>query len=116
MTDTAKIARFYNENVHAEHERLQVFKLEYRVSLHIILESIKHLGERFPGQKSLNILDLGGGTGRYGEYSVNHACMCPRWSLSTSDYKNPVDQYLKSFSRGAHKMWASSYSLRYIRI
>jgi hypothetical protein len=106
MTDTAKIARFYNENAHAEHERLQVFRLEYQVSLHIILESINRLGERFPGQKSLNILDLGGGTGRYGEHSDNYVCMYPRRPLPTRDHEHPVDQYLKASSCGAHTTWA----------
>jgi len=76
-TDTAKIARFYNENAQIEHERLQVFKLEYQISLHFILEALKELEERLPGQTSCSILDIGGGTGRYGECSTNNHDLHP---------------------------------------
>ncbi|KAG2416277.1 hypothetical protein HFD88_007492 [Aspergillus terreus] len=61
MTDTHRIATWYNENAALEHERLTSCRLEFSITWRIITQ---YLGQ--PGQdRKLEILDLGGGTGRY---------------------------------------------------
>jgi hypothetical protein len=65
MTDTGAVARWYNDNAEGEHSRLQLFGLEYAISLKGILSCIETL-QRDENDRKLEILDVGGGTGRYG--------------------------------------------------
>ncbi|OBT72184.1 hypothetical protein VF21_10535 [Pseudogymnoascus sp. 05NY08] len=61
MTDTARVAGWYNANADLEHNRLIDNRLEFAISLHIIQQSLSSLLPTGPKR----ILDLGGGTGRY---------------------------------------------------
>ncbi|KAL2863511.1 class I SAM-dependent methyltransferase [Aspergillus lucknowensis] len=58
MTETASVAKWYNENAALEHDRLIACRLEFSISWRIITQYLD-------GNKPLEILDLGGGTGRY---------------------------------------------------
>lgn len=62
MTDTATVAGWYNNNSNIEHNRLIDNRLEFAISLRVIQETLSYLGSSGPKR----ILDLGGGTGRYG--------------------------------------------------
>lgn len=64
MTDTATVAEWYDANAEGEHNRLQQFGLEYAISLTVISQCIARI-QQDKGLTSLEILDLGGGTGRY---------------------------------------------------
>lgn len=82
-TDTALTAQHYDINANDEHSRLMTFSLEYQISLRVILDCIGKLQvdrteteeeggkEEHEIDKTLKILDLGGGTGRYGKASVS---------------------------------------------
>ncbi|KFZ16636.1 hypothetical protein V501_02123 [Pseudogymnoascus sp. VKM F-4519 (FW-2642)] len=61
MTDTSTVAGWYNTNANLEHNRLITNRLEFAISLHTIQQSLSSLPPPEPKQ----ILDLGGGTGRY---------------------------------------------------
>jgi hypothetical protein len=54
------VASYYDANTSLEHSRLISNKLEYAITLETILSSLPKT------PKSLNIADIGGGTGRYG--------------------------------------------------
>lgn len=64
MTDTASVAAWYDANAEGEHGRLQQFGLEFAISLAAISQCIARI-QRDTGAANLEILDLGGGTGRY---------------------------------------------------
>ena len=64
MTDTASVAEWYDANTEGEHGRLQLFGLEYAISLRAISQCIARI-QREKGLTKLEILDVGGGTGRY---------------------------------------------------
>jgi ubiquinone/menaquinone biosynthesis C-methylase UbiE len=63
MTDTQKVATWYDQNAGQEHDRLSTCRLEFSISWRIITLHLEQLG----ANKTFKILDLGGGTGRYGE-------------------------------------------------
>ncbi|OBT99630.1 hypothetical protein VE01_02833 [Pseudogymnoascus verrucosus] len=62
MTSTSTVAGWYNANANLEHNRLITNRLEFAISLHIIQQSLSSLP---PTTGPKEILDLGGGTGRY---------------------------------------------------
>jgi ubiquinone/menaquinone biosynthesis C-methylase UbiE len=62
MTDTATVAKWYSANAGLEHSRLINNRLEFAISLRIIQQTLSFLQPTGPKK----ILDLGGGTGRYG--------------------------------------------------
>lgn len=62
MSDTSLVARWYNQNASLEHSRLIDNRLEYSVTMRVILDTIAV----FPAGQPLRIADIGGGTGRYG--------------------------------------------------
>jgi ubiquinone/menaquinone biosynthesis C-methylase UbiE len=62
MTDAHRIATWYDQNAALEHERLTSCRLEFSISWRIITQHLDQLGR----DRALEILDLGGGTGRYG--------------------------------------------------
>lgn len=62
---TSKIAAFYNDNSALEHARLEKNPIEYAVTWKYIERVVESL-ERVT-TKPLRILDIGGGTGRYGK-------------------------------------------------
>jgi hypothetical protein len=66
MTDTSAVASWYDQNADGEHKRLQNLHLEFAISLHVILQCVQTLQDQRP-QTKLQVLELGGGTGRYGE-------------------------------------------------
>lgn len=68
MTDTQVVAEWYNQNAALEHNRLNACRLEFSVSLRVIDQCVEQLRQR-DGQP-LRILDLGGGTGRYGKHML----------------------------------------------
>lgn len=74
MTDTGKVASWYDANVALEHDRLLNPRVEYSVTLRVILQCLDQLISQVEPQiddgKQMRILDLGGGTGRYGKYTV----------------------------------------------
>lgn len=55
-------AKWYDQNAETEHRRLMDNPLEFAISMRAIMETI----EKYPNPQNLEILDLGGGTGRYG--------------------------------------------------
>ncbi|KAL3492144.1 S-adenosyl-L-methionine-dependent methyltransferase [Aspergillus germanicus] len=61
MTDTQKVASWYDQNAGQEHDRLSTCRLEFSISWRVITLYLEQLG----ANKALEILDLGGGTGRY---------------------------------------------------
>ncbi|GIJ83047.1 hypothetical protein Asppvi_001564 [Aspergillus pseudoviridinutans] len=61
MTDVHQIATWYDQNAALEHERLTSCRLEFSITWRIITQYLDQLGRDRP----LEILDLGGGTGRY---------------------------------------------------
>ncbi|KAF7171814.1 hypothetical protein CNMCM5623_004145 [Aspergillus felis] len=61
MTDVHQIATWYDQNAALEHERLTSCRLEFSITRRIIAQYLDQLGRH----KALEILDLGGGTGRY---------------------------------------------------
>ncbi|RDW87863.1 hypothetical protein BP5796_03557 [Coleophoma crateriformis] len=63
MTDTSIVADWYDKNTDLEHTRLISCGLEFAVSLRIILQCIDQM--RRAGAEPKEVLDLGGGTGRY---------------------------------------------------
>ncbi|KAL3443139.1 S-adenosyl-L-methionine-dependent methyltransferase [Aspergillus insuetus] len=63
MTDTRKIATWYDQNAGLEHDRLNSCRLEFSISFRVITQYLDQVGTNKP----LEILDLGGGTGRYGK-------------------------------------------------
>lgn len=65
MTDTEVVAEWYNQNAALEHNRLNACRLEFSVSLRVIDQCLGQLRQR--RDQPLKILDLGGGTGRYGK-------------------------------------------------
>jgi hypothetical protein len=65
MTDTQIVADWYNQNVTVEHDRLKGRCLEFSISLRVIHQCVEQLAWRV--ERPLTILDLGGGTGRYGK-------------------------------------------------
>lgn len=74
MTDTAQNAKWYNENSALEHGRLLECRLEFAISLRVILDALDcgdEDGQQAEEKKAVKggkkVLDLGGGTGRYGE-------------------------------------------------
>ncbi|KAF7590977.1 hypothetical protein BBP40_002171 [Aspergillus hancockii] len=62
-TDTKIVAEWYNQNAALEHDRLNSCRLEFSVSMRVILRCLEQLERHV--QRPLAILDLGGGTGRY---------------------------------------------------
>jgi S-adenosylmethionine-dependent methyltransferase len=65
-TNTVLNGEFYNNNAQIEHTRLVQNPIEYEVTLHAIQRTLDMISET--GTKSCKILDLGGGTGRYGRF------------------------------------------------
>ncbi|KAL5365840.1 S-adenosyl-L-methionine-dependent methyltransferase [Aspergillus floccosus] len=61
MTDTSETATWYNQNAALEHERLASCPLEFSITWRIITQYLGQLGK----DNKLEVLDLGGGTGRY---------------------------------------------------
>ncbi|KAL2835871.1 S-adenosyl-L-methionine-dependent methyltransferase [Aspergillus pseudoustus] len=61
MTDTKRVAAWYDQFAGQEHDRLGNCRLEFSISWRVITQYLEQL---WTG-KSLHILDLGGGTGRY---------------------------------------------------
>ncbi|KAJ0423220.1 S-adenosyl-L-methionine-dependent methyltransferase [Aspergillus carlsbadensis] len=61
MTDTTKVATWYDQNAGLEHGRLKNCRLEFSISWRLITQYT----EKLRANKPLEILDLGGGTGRY---------------------------------------------------
>lgn len=72
MTDTAAVAAVYDSKPHQEHQRLTIFALEYTISMHAILDCTKKI-RSLQGINNLTVLDLGGGTGRYGNATTAEA-------------------------------------------
>jgi hypothetical protein len=67
-TNTKLNGEFCNTNAQLEHTRLIENQIEYRITLNAIQNSIDSFADR--GVGSCQILDLGGGTGRYSEISI----------------------------------------------
>lgn len=65
MTNPQGIMDWYNHNAALEHDRLNACSLEFSISMRVINQCLEQLGRRL--QRQLRILDLGGGTGRYGK-------------------------------------------------
>jgi predicted TPR repeat methyltransferase len=63
MTDIQRVATWYDQNAGQEHDRLNTCRLEFSISWRVITQCLDKLGAK----KAFEILDLGGGTGRYGE-------------------------------------------------
>ncbi|CEL03833.1 hypothetical protein ASPCAL04973 [Aspergillus calidoustus] len=61
MTDTKKVAIWYDQNARMEHDRLNNCRLEFSISWRVVTQCLSQLETNDP----LEILDLGGGTGRY---------------------------------------------------
>jgi ubiquinone/menaquinone biosynthesis C-methylase UbiE len=68
MTDTKKVATWYDQNATMEHDRLNNCRLEFSISWRVITQCLSQLETNDP----LEILDLGGGTGRYGKLLQYH--------------------------------------------
>lgn len=64
-TAANNVADWYNQNAELEDTRLESGRLEFAVTWHTIQELISKLK---PDKSSLNIADIGCGTGVYGEY------------------------------------------------
>lgn len=80
-TDTVTVQNFYATPATAEleHQRLlssRGGRLEFALSLRAILGCVDVLTTGAPTSKALEVLDLGGGTGRYCR-SCCHCCRLP---------------------------------------
>lgn len=64
MTETGLVGDWYNQHAALEHDRLHKYRLEFAVSLRVILQTLGSLKSN--DNERIKILDLGGGTGRYG--------------------------------------------------
>ena len=103
MTNPQQIMDWYNHNAALEHNRLNACRLEFSISMRVINQCLERLGRRL--QKPLRILDLGGGTGRYGK--------CRRY-VWFSD--NPLLMRIYMSSCRACAKWPFCYSRRYIAV
>lgn len=61
MSNKTLVEKWYDANARCEEHRLDEGRLEFEVTKRIINSCIANLG-----QKKANILDVGGGPGRYG--------------------------------------------------
>lgn len=66
MTNTAHVKDWYDINAEGEHSRALHCRLEFAISLRIILQCLDQMLSDNSGPK--HILDLGGATGRYGKF------------------------------------------------
>lgn len=64
MTDTSIVGKWYNQNASLEHNRLVNSRIEYSITMRAIKQCLDELATTSRNQ--IRILDLGGGTGRYG--------------------------------------------------
>lgn len=64
MTDTSVVGKWYDQNAILEHNRLMTSCIEYSITMRVIKQCLLELATS--SGKPIRILDLGGGTGRYG--------------------------------------------------
>ncbi|PIG82484.1 hypothetical protein AARAC_005799 [Aspergillus arachidicola] len=93
MTDTQVVAEWYNQNAALEHNRLNACRLEFSVSLRVIDQCLGQLRQR--SDQPLKILDLGGGTGRYGK-----PMLLPMINLSEASIASPAAMSVELARKG----------------
>lgn len=59
------VATWYNENANVEDQRLDVARVEYAITLHVLRDLVAEIQQR-TSRERLWIADIGCGTGQYG--------------------------------------------------
>jgi predicted TPR repeat methyltransferase len=92
MAPKTLVEKWYDARAEIEEHRLDAGRLEFEVTMHIIHSCLSTLDLRRPA----NILDIGGGPGRYGMYcthtQTHTATYLPRPIENTSNVISQLTQ------------------------